>query len=385
MDENNKPELQIPNNLKFTSKSSLIDTTSEKSYEYKAYDSTGKTVTLTGNTKKENEDLMRVLHANGIYRRSDFDDYNTFYRFPRMNPYTTLTTTREYIFFTKPDLFIFDNSGNGVQDGYQLSSCVRNVPLFLWMKAHNYIDTLKQLQFSADKSRPFMNLLSNRKTSNIDLTPIHADSFETSQNYYGTKLNYRKGSETSDENVEFSVEFEDTRYLDVYLLFRAYDEYEKLKWLGKVVPPKQSYIWNKVLHDQFGAFKITVGEDGKQILHWAQFWGVYPTNVPRDAFSDIPQDGHLKFTITFKAAFVEDMDIASLEDFEKICRLITPRSDISPIYDSTISAVNGENMLRPLIRRKEPDKEKNPHGRMELLWVPVKEASNTNGQPSTNA
>ena len=75
----------------------------------------------------------------------------------------------------------------------------------------------------------------------------------------------------------------------------------------------------------------------------------------------------------------------SLEDFEKICRLITPRSDVSPIYDSTISAVNGENMLRPLIRRKEPDKEKNPHGRMELLWVPVKEASNTNGQPSTNA
>ena len=58
MDENNKPELQIPNNLKFTSKSSLIDTTSEKSYEYKAYDSTGKTVTLTGNTKKENKNIF---------------------------------------------------------------------------------------------------------------------------------------------------------------------------------------------------------------------------------------------------------------------------------------------------------------------------------------
>ena len=45
-------------------------------------------------------DLARFIRANGIYQRNDFDDFNTFYLFPRMDPYKMLGTTREYVFFT---------------------------------------------------------------------------------------------------------------------------------------------------------------------------------------------------------------------------------------------------------------------------------------------
>ena len=321
------------------------------------FTSNGGNIVKPGDTEN---DILKVLHGNGIYRRVDLDYMNSFYVFPRMDPYNTITTTREYIFFTKPDLFLYN--------GENLNAEIAKNSFFQSLDQMGYRSVLQELQYSTDLSKPFINILSNRKTSNIDLSPISADSTETAQNYYGTRLRYRKGSEPADENVTFSVEFEDTRYLEVYLLFRAFDEYEKMKYYGLICPPNQLYIWHKILHDQFGAFKFTVGENGKDILHWAQFWGVYPTNVPREALSDIPQDGHLRFTIQFNAQFVEDMSYASLIAFNKIASCIPASGKQLKLYDNDLDIVTGENASKPYITMATEDNEFGKYKRFRLNW-----------------
>lgn len=310
------------------------------------------------------KEIRNIMRANGLYRRSDMKLYNTFFRYPRLDPFNMLPTSREYVFFTKPDLYIFNTLDlNGETATHAaLQSQLKNNGVFVDLVERGYAITLSQLQASVSSGNGlFMNLLTNRKTSSLDLTDIQADTYESARNYYGTAINYRKSSEPSDENIEFSVEFEDTKWLEVYLLFRAYDEYEKLKWYGKINPPKQEYIWYKVLHDQFGVFKFIVGDDNETILHWSQFWGVYPTTVPRSAFSDMPQDGHMKITVSFKAQFVEDMNKNTLADFNAIADTIpVPMNNdtLSRVYREATSTedgsfeggyVTGEAVQRPHI------------------------------------
>ena len=77
----------------------------------------------------------------------------------------------------------------------------------------------------------------------LDLPDIEANDEETSENMWGNKVVYRRASMTADDNYDFSVEFRDTRYLDVYMYFRLYDLYENRKSLG-LAQPNKKYIYN---------------------------------------------------------------------------------------------------------------------------------------------
>ena len=308
--------------------------------------------------------FLRFLRSNGIYRRSDMQLFNSFHRFPRLDPYNVVTTTREYIFFIKPDLHLYNASGS-------LNPEISNNPIFSDLQSRGYQFVMEQLQSSVTAGQPYMNILSNRKTSNVDLPGVSADLATTNANMYGTKLNYRKGTESTDENIDFSVEFEDTKYLEIYTLFKIYDEYEKRKWYGTVSPPNKDYIINKVSHDKMGMFRFIVGEDGETILHWAQFWGVIPTSVPRDSLSDIPQDGHLKFTVSFKADFVDDLNPVTLSDFNHLSKTISCNTGCIPIFDVTNGYVSGENVTKPYIewpQQVNTNKTPGNYGMYKLKW-----------------
>ena len=129
--------------------------------------------------------------------------------------------TREYIFFTKPDLQIFLHdknfsigSGGSNDMSKTFIDSVANNPLFV-EAATKYPEVLHQLCYSQNRSEPFVNLLSNQKTSNVDLPAISvANDYETSRNILGSSVFYRGTSIESDENHEFSVEFLDTKYLE---------------------------------------------------------------------------------------------------------------------------------------------------------------------------
>ena len=288
-----------------------------------------------------NETFKKIINSAGIYDRSQIEWYIKFNRYGCLDPYNMLTTTREYIFMTKPDLHIFSNSSAS-----SLNKELRNIPL--WEDAlERYKDVLLQLQYSANRPGDvFINLLSNAVKSTVDMPSISSNDVETNENIYGTHMMYRRSSLTTDEHHEFSLEFEDTKYLEVYEYFRLFDEYSKLKDLGMVTPVYDSYTINKILYDQSALYKLVVGEDGETLVYWAKMWGVYPKSVPRDVFSDLSSlTSGLRMSVNFHAIFVDDMDPTILADFNSITLPsgVKPAdSEILPIYDFEINAVSGE-------------------------------------------
>lgn len=323
-------------------------------------------------------DISKLMNANGIFKRSDYHDFTMFDIFPRFDPYRWMGTTREYVFVTKPDLHIFKNT----TDMGTLNPEIANDPFFSMLMANGYNNTvLANLQFSSGGSsnKPFVPLLTNYMESHLELTSINADDIESGINIYGTKMSYRASSYRSDEFTDFSVEYKDNKYLDCYLWFRAYDQYEKRKSEGKVSPDvnegQHVYTINKIVTDQMTMFKFIVGEDGETLIHWSCIWGCYPKSVPRDSFSEMPADGQMKFTVQWHGSFQDDMDPLIITHFNWLSDMQAGKTfsydEIIPLYDTNIQAVTQETALCPYIIRPEKGNGQNiysPYMQYKLVW-----------------
>lgn len=295
-----------------------------------------------------------VLWANTIYNRQDIQWYSKFNRFGALDPFNALSGTREYVFFTKPDLHIVTPGTSN------LNPELNNQPFFTEL-IERYPGVISQLQSSSESAfknnTPFMPILTNALKNSLEIPSISANTVDTPSTIYGTSYNYRGWGYSSDEKVEFSLEFEDSKYLEIYNLVKAYEEYERLKHIGMVTPPNISrggfnyYTKNKVLHDQFSVYKIIVEDDGETIVYYAKLWGVFFKNVPRDAFSDMKVEGGLTYAIDFEAAFIDDMNPLILTDFN---RLVAPYADRRyktdlPIYNIEKGMIDGRWANLPII------------------------------------
>lgn len=322
------------------------------------------------------DEFSSILKSNGIYDKSEIECYNKFNRFGCLDPYNRLGITKEYLFFVKPDLHIWE-PGTTILNP-QLVSNQYFVDL-----TERYPHVVQSLQRSAggDSSVtrcPFMTILSNTVKNTLDLEDINAEDIETSPNMFGTKIMYRKHTWSEDENKDFSLEFEDTRYLEIYNLVKAYDEYNRMAAQGKVDAPNlnsapisgsgynyNEYIQNRELYDTFGIYKFIVDEDYETIIYYAYLCGVYFKNVPRGSFSDITQGDPLKYTLQFHTFTIEDNNPMILTDFNSLIAdsygngtsesILTNTSPL-PIYDEEKGRVNGDWATCPWITRTYKDK-----------------------------
>lgn len=272
-----------------------------------------------GNISIANKNAERdIYHSVNLFSRSEIDSalYNKTFRFGLMNPYGSLSTAREYLFFTKPDLHILYTDENlSVSD--VLNPQLTSLPFWVDLYNSRKNTTISSLQLSYDRSDPFNHLLQNQVSSNLDVPGLSAEMIDTPVNMYGVGYQYRGSSEAADDNPEFSLEFKDTRFLDTYTYFRVYEEYETLKHHG-ILSPSKYYIKNKILHDAFCIYKFLVDEDMETIIYYGKMYGVTPKSLPRDVFSNPNFDNGISYSIDFKAAFYEDMKPDILADFNKL-------------------------------------------------------------------
>lgn len=307
--------------------------------------------------------IERLIRANGLYKPTSDEWYNKFSRFQMLNPWRRLNMTKEYLFFTKPDLRIYHVSDDSYfiseQDGKdgkapaaQMNTALHydntsHVPFFQEMNIH-YKYILQQLQYSITPGQPFMNLLSNAKRSNLELADISASGdIDSPVNLFNTKISYRGTSYSSDDGYDFTIDFEDSKYLELYRFFKAYDMYENKKHQGLIAVPDK-YVLNKILHDQFSIYKFIVDEDFETLIYWAKLTGCYIKSVPRTAFSDLPESGGLTYTVSFRCTFIEDMTPEILSDFNRVSSLIGNGS-LSYLYDRELCASNPDWCDRPYV------------------------------------
>lgn len=307
-----------------------------------------------------NDTFTSLVEAAGVKNRTPKELYTKFDRISCIDPFNSINTTKEFIFFTKPDLHIFQNGSPN-----SLNPELSKYPIFR-DGLGRYNNVLQQLQSSCKEcSSPFMNLLSNTVRSNMDLPDVNADDIVTSANILGTTMSYRKSSEPSDNSPDFTLEFEDTKNLEVYMLFKFYDIYSRLKSKGWITPPYDYYIQNKIIHDQFSAYKFIVGDDMETIIFYAKYWGVYPRGYPRSALSDIPTGTGLRFSIPFKAQWVDDMTPEILIEFNRLAES-AGRGSYFPWYDDTINGTSGKWANMPYVVKKQSYN--SPMTKYQLKW-----------------
>lgn len=291
-----------------------------------------------------------------IMTKADGRKWSTqFDRLQFANPYHAIPNTREYLFFTKPDLHIFRPGTN------TLNLELGNDAFWLEMMA-KYKNVVMNLQSSAGKgdtnSMPFMPLLSNAVVSSIDLPGVTGETMDTPQTIYGTSLQYRMGSLKSDESFDFSLEFSDSPSLEIYHLFKMYDSYATLKALGVVSPPMYKdainsmnrYTVDRILHDQIGIYKIITSDDMETILYYAYYCGCFPKTTARDTFKDM-ETGIQRYSIDWHAQFVEDMNPLILVDFTELCKKhINEKSDTQvPLWHDKKGHIDGNWLSCPYI------------------------------------
>lgn len=279
-----------------------------------------------GNYSNMAKSLAHYMHLPAPGETYHDRMYDSIFRFGAFNT-NTFTTGREFLFFTRPDLNIFKTSDDdnsiiiGESKLPELNPGLKNG---FWQDiASSKTRIVAQLQNAYAKYLvgnsggvydPICHLLSNQCISNLDIPSLSASVVETSTNMYGVSFAYRGSSEESDDQVEFSLEFKDTRWLDIYYYFKCYEEYETEKHHG-TVRPYLGYITNKIIHDQICIYKFIVDDDMETLVYWGKFFGVMPMSLPRDTFSTDNFENGLSYTINFKAAFYEDMRPEILSEF----------------------------------------------------------------------
>ena len=295
----------------------------------------------------DSSDMKALMRANGIYDRYQMNWHKKFSRIGVIDPYNTLTGTKEYIFITKPDLCLLNSKGD-------INRAISKNAFFI-DAIKRYGKVAAQLQSSYSKDGPFIAMLSNSVTSSLDIPGINADLIETAGNIIGTRISYRGTSIKSDQDHDFTLEFEDTKYLDVYMLFKMYDEYEKLKWRGLIDFTTAeggarwvNYLINKVLHDQVSIYKFVVADDGQRIVYWARITGCTPTSIPRDSFSNMEDSVQQKITVGWKGHFVRDMDPVIIHQFNKLVSAYMGSEDLE-LFDSKNHTINGDWASMPYI------------------------------------
>ena len=294
------------------------------------HDDGGASLTITGddilkgitdrNGLTNSSMIKAAMHGANIFERNEVKNalYNKTFRFGLSNPYGAIATAREYLFFTRPDLHILPMDDNGVViSSGELNSTLADIPFWVDLFNTRKDTTLKSLQLSVGSADPFNHLLQNQVISNLDVPALNSEMIDTPTNMYGVGYSYRGSSEASDDNPEFSLEFKDTRYLDTYMFFKAYEEYETLKHHG-VISPSKYYTVNKILHDQFAIYKFIVDEDMETIIYYGKMYGVVPKSLPRDVFSNPNFDNGISYSVDFRAAFYEDMRPDIIADFNKL-------------------------------------------------------------------
>lgn len=316
--------------------------------------------------------FSNTLSSNILYNRSQIQWYEKFNRFGTLNPYNRVDFTKEYIFFTKPDCHIFKPMTD------ELQSVFKSDPFFVEMK-NRYPYILHNLQRSSKSpdedvnNSPFMNILSNGVDNTIDLQGLSAAEMDNNTNVYGTAINYRKDAWTGDEHPEFTLEFTDTKFAEIYNLVRAYEQYERKCTVGVIYPPNidnaplsgdanfNRYIKYKELHDTFGVFRFIVDNDYESLIYWSYICGTYFNNVPRDAFNDMNNNG-LKLALDFKGFCVKDYpDPLPLILFNKIINESYGTPNISnyiPVYNDNIGGIDGRWAKYPYIVKVSKDDEK---------------------------
>jgi hypothetical protein len=242
--------------------------------------------------------------------KSNFS-YNAKYynRFKKAMPDDVLSKGFMHIFFTRPDLNLYDESSN-------LVSKVKKDAFFNY-KHKQKPNLLHQLcHIDGDD---FMYFLSN-KAGSFSLTDESIKYAEYGKNFQNYSIQLGKGIFDSQVASTFDISYVDDRDYDVMAIHKMWIQYISNVYHGNW-DPKTQYIYKKILDYAVSVHVIVTAEDFETILYWSKYYGVFPINVPYSALSW--ETGNFvsknSMNITYGYSWKEDWNPAALTDLNVNC------------------------------------------------------------------
>lgn len=301
---------------------------------------------LTGLTAYE---ICTKLHktlniSNTKSTESQFNELVKYYnRFKVATPNDMLSRGYAHVFFVRPDCNILNSKCTA------LNSQFENKPNFqyAWESSQNIV---KQLVGNSTTSHDFALYLSN-KAASFSLSDEYINYDTYGKTVTGYKVAYGRHNIESKSSGDFSVTFQDDRFLHIYQLNKLWVDYISMVYRGEVTP-KTEYVRDKILDYASSVYYIVTAEDGETIIFWSKYYGVFPTTIPSTQFAwgygtPITTD-QTKFDIKYAYSFKEDYNPLSLVEFNFNSNIESNASYV-PTYDPKLGHVGTTWVGKPYI------------------------------------
>ena len=264
-------------------------------------------------------------------------------RFKMPDPNLPLQRGFPHVFFTRPNCNIFDDAGKG-----ELTEVLTSKDIFKYILNYN-IDLLYQLSGTGGGyGHDFMMSLSNLACS-FSNSDEYITTGQYGSTYTGFKISYGRHDIESRTAGTCTIEFKDTRNLDIYFIHRLWTQYISGVYRGEIYPKSENII-KKILDYAGSIYYIVTAEDNETVLFWTKYYGVFPTTVP----SAHPSWGKGNvitsedFTIEYQYSFKEDCNPYTIFEFNHNSR-VGKDTKFVPTYNPYTNSASDNWVGRPFI------------------------------------
>lgn len=269
------------------------------------------------------------------------DMMNKFNRYLIAYPTEALSKTFAHVFFTRPDLNLYDNNGN-------LLPWVANDPYFYYLNRNNpqLLKSLTTRNFSL--KHEFNPFLSN-KAGSFDIKDEYIDTGEHGETYTGWKIKFGKHNIKSKTADSFSINYTDDNNYNIFKIHKAWTDYISKVYRGEFFASDTS-IKTRTIDYAASVYYFLCGPDGETILFWSKYTGVFPTNTPSSASSW--QKGNIvkmpEFAINYEFAWKEDMMPTTLAEFN-LNSAAQSQYEYAKTYDPELGSTGASFVNAPFI------------------------------------
>lgn len=266
---------------------------------------------------QENLNIIRENLNLGTGLSADVVQQNLIERFDRFKlakPDIQLGKAFQHVFFTRPDLNIYETLTENVQ---KLIPAMESDSVFYYL-SKNSPRLLQSLTKDFDRSHEFNPFLSNYAQS-FELSDEVIKTTEYGETFTGWKVQYGKNNIESKTANSFSISYTDDRNFHVYKIHKAWVDYISKAFRGQI-NVKDKYRRQFELDYACSVYYIVCSEDGETIIFWSKYTGVFPTNTPA-ASSSFSKGNLLKFpefSINYVYAWKDDFNPVTLAEFNKL-------------------------------------------------------------------
>lgn len=275
------------------------------------------------NVIRKNMNIPSLYNIQQINRlmHTQFNRYRIAY------PDFERTSLIPYVYFTRPDLNLYDSEGN-------ILSQFGATPALKYL-IQSYPLTAKSLTILFDPTHDFNPLLCNRVGS-LDVQDDVVETHETGETFTGYKSQYAKHNVKSKTAGSFSIKFPESFNMAITIMHQIWCTYMAAVYRGHL-EPKIEYMGGKILDYACDIYYFLCDRDNV-IRFWTKYYGCFPSSVSKsmlsyDAGSLITfPESSIQYNFIFKD---DDMSPTTIAEFNNNSKLNSSAAAISATQIST--------------------------------------------------